>query len=378
MITMQNAFARYIDATTANDLKECNLTAASVSITMNGEKIFRKSYGIGADMQPLQENALFRLASMTKPITAFAILILASRGLLKLDDPVSRYLPAFSDLKLGMLSDSGQPVCTGNVKVPLTLRHLLSHTNGLITGELGVKQFSSFPQDKRTSLASVVDVYPICLLSYEPGTQAAYSAVAAFDVLARIIELVSGKSYPDFLKDEIFTPLGMNNTTFTPTDEQWNRMVPMHNKTGKASVFDDMGRHVFENFPLTYPAGGAGLAGTLEDYERFALALLHKGQGLLDPQWIDEMTTPQAKPGIPGLSSTENWGLGVRVITNDPVLDPGCFGWSGAYGTHFWVDPARKLTCVYMKNSRFDGGSEAGTARRLETAVMAALSEQEI
>ena len=93
------------------------------------------------------------------------------------------------------------------------------------------------------------------------------------------------------------------------------------------------------------------------------------------PHWIDEMATPQAKIGIPGLSSTETWGLGVRVITNDPVLPKGCFGWSGAYGTHFWVDPAKKTVAVYMSNLKDGGGAGAPTAFEFERDVMAGWGE---
>ena len=359
-----------IDDMMAADLADCRIDAAAVSVTCGGHTVLRRYYG-GA-----REGMIFRLASMTKPVTAAAIMLLASGGQLDLDEPVSHYLPEYGALRLGRIAASGQPEDIGPCRIPLTVRHLLTHTGGLMCGPLGVAQYASFPAAAQVNLPAAVAAYPQYLLSFEPGTQAAYSAVAGFDVLARIVELVSQEAYPQFLYHSILHPLGMNDTVFSPNESQWARMAPMHVRRvgahGLSNEHENMGRHVFEGFPTEYTAGGAGLAGTLEDYERFALMLLNKGGGLLPEGAIREMAAPQVAAGMPGLSPTENWGLGVRVTMADPVLPQGCFGWSGAYGTHFWVDPQHDLTCVYMKNSRYDGGSEAGTARRTEQAVMAA------
>ncbi len=361
-----------MDQMMAEDLTECRIDAAAVSVTFRGHNVLRRYYGNA------RAGMIFRLASMTKPLTAAAILLLAAQGKLGLDDPVSRYLPEYSTLHLGRLDASGHPEDAGPCETALTIRHLLTHTGGLLCGPLGVAQYANFPASAQASLAAAVAAYPRCLLSFEPASQAAYSAVAGFDVLARIAEIASGESYPQFLYRALLHPLGMEDTVFIPSEQQWARMAPMHVRVvgalGSQNAQDEMGRHVFERFPLSYPAGGAGLAGTLEDYERFALMLLSKGGGLLPQAAVEEMATPQVAPGTPGLSATESWGLGVRVTLADPHLSPGCFGWSGAYGTHFWVDPQHDLTCVYMKNSRYDGGSEATTARRVERVVVAALS----
>ena len=362
-----------MDGMMAEDLADCRIDAAAVSITLSGRNVLRRYYGAA------QEGMIYRLASMTKPITAAAVLMLAAQGKLKVDEPVSHYLPEYGALRLGRIAASGQPEDIGPCRIPLTIRHLLTHTGGLMCGPLGLAQYASFPAAAQANLAAAVAAYPQYLLSFEPGTQAAYSAVAGFDVLARIVEIVSQESYPQFLYRSLFHPLGMNDTVFAPNESQWARMASMHVRvlgaSGPQNEHDEMGRHVFESFPLSYPAGGAALAGTLEDYERFALMLLNKGGGLLPKEAIHAMSMPQVPAGTPGLSPTESWGLGVRVTTSDPVLPPGSFGWSGAYGTHFWVDPQHELTCVYMKNSRYDGGSEAVTARRTEQVVMKAVNQ---
>ena len=365
--------AARIDEMMAADLAGCRIDGAAVSVTCGGRTVLRRYYGAA------REGMIFRLASRTKPITAAAVLLLAAEGQLQLDDPVSLYLPEYAALRLGRLDSLGRPADAGPSRVPLTIRHLLTHTGGLLCGPLGAAQYAGFPPSDQASLAAAVAAYPRYPLSFEPGSQAAYSAVAGFDVLARIVELVSRQNYAQFLYRALLKPLAMENTVFAPSEDQWARMAPMHVRRmeaqGPSNGRNDMGRHVFEGFPTGYTAGGAGLAGTLEDYERFALMLRSRGGGLLPESAIREMATPQVAAGTPGLSPTESWGLGVRVTTADPVLPRGCFGWSGAYGTHFWVDPQHDLTCVYMKNSRYDGGSEAGTARRTEQAVMAAFRE---
>ena len=146
----------------------------------------------------------------------------------------------------------------------------------------------------------------------------------------------------------------------------------------------DAGRRNFDAFPASYPSGSAGLMGTLSDYSRFAQMLLGEGEldgaRILEAESVRAMRTPQLRAEkTEGVGETETWGLGMRVITAEPgenqPMTKGCFGWSGAYGTHFWVDPGKKLTAVYMRNMTTAGGSGAGTAREFEQDVYAALKK---
>jgi len=203
----------------------------------------------------------------------------------------------------------------------------------------------------------------------------AYSPLIAFDLLARVVEITSGKAYDQFLEEELFAPLGMVDTTFVPTEDQWGRMVNLHNfEDGKSSFLPLDKHHTMSDLPLTYFCGGASLVSTIGDYSRFAEMLLADGKTadgtqLISRELIKKMQTPSLSDQI--MPGPQKWGLGVRVITGaDYVLLPvGSFGWSGAYGAHMWVDPENQITAVYMKNSLYDGGAGALTALHFEEDV---------
>ena len=171
----------------------------------------------------------------------------------------------------------------------------------------------------------------------------------------------------------------MSDTTFAPSDEQWARMVTMHDyANGKAFVGKTEAGCVFENIPTSHVLGGAGLISTIEDYGNFAEMLLaggvFEGARVLSERSVQELATPwvsfalQPKP--------KRWGLSVKVVTDESYarLPGGCYGWSGAYGTHFWVDSENRITAVYLKNSQYDGGGDAVTNLHFEEDVTAALT----
>ena len=223
------------------------------------------------------------------------------------------------------------------------------------------------------SISTVVDYFADAAIAFEPYLFQAYSPVVGFDILARIIEITSGLSYSEFVKKEIFEPLGMADTTCVPTDEQWSRMISMHNFVdGKGVTADKDIRYVFGGFPTTYNCGGAGIASTVDDYSKFANMLLLGGE------YNGVRILPESLArsiGIPHLPETvmpchEIWGLSVRVIVGEYTLPVGSYGWSGAYGTHFWIDPENKIVAIYMKNSHYDGGAGASTACAFELDVM--------
>jgi len=366
-----------VRTTVLDDIESGRVGGVAVAVTQDGETVYQECFGDERIGIYVSENTLFRMASMTKPITAAAILILADRGALDLNDPIADFLPEFRKMYIGRMGQEA-PECIVPAQTLITLRHLLTHSSGLGSGPVGDYLYAKLPARKRTDLERVVKYYAENLLDFEPYTSQCYSGIHGFDVLARIVEVVSGMAYDKFLEKELFLPLGMTDTTFDPTPQQWSRMVPMHSyENGFGKVVDFHKNSIFEGFPTTCFAGGAGLASTLQDYKKFAAMLLNYGKfgdkQLIGKKWIREMAIPQLPLSL--MKGPEVWGLGVRVITEESYADLPCgtFGWSGAYGTHFWVDPVNRITAVYLKNSLYDGGSGALTARRFEQDVNGAL-----
>lgn len=376
--------AELLDKRMADDQADGRVGGAGLCVMQDGQEIYKKYFGYRnqTDKLPMGDgdDVIFRLASMTKPVTAIAVLIQVARGKLSLDEPITGLLPQFSEMWVGALED-GKVVPKEPAKRLLTPRMLLSHQNGLNAGEIGNAQGLGADGD-RQNLEHIVNFFSTLKLDFQPTEAQMYSATAAFDVCARLVELTSGMPYNEFVEKEIFAPLGMKDTTFTPTEDQWRRFVIMHDRKeedGHGMSVDGatVPGCIFENFPITWFSGGAGLCSTLPDYVRFAEMLVSGGKcpdgtQLVPEALIREMGTPWVPFEV--MPAWERWGLGVRVITDErhwlPVTT---FGWSGAYGSHFWVDPVNNITAVYMKNSRYDGGAGSQTSIHFEQDVYASL-----
>lgn len=368
-----------LDERENSDFEQNIIGGAELIVNQNGKRLFHKRYGVKSIESglPLPEGTIYRAASMTKPITVAAVLIEVGKGNIDLDKYVSDYLDGYDNLCVGKLVDGkivvGEP-CKNKVKI----YNILSHTSGIGSGDLGEAEFIEFAKGftDATTLADSVEYHKDKPLFFDPFTSQLYSAFVAFDIAARIVEKVSGMKYSDYLKKNIFDKLGMKDTTFHPTKEQWDRFITVHNRTedGKAEDVEMPKGCIFDSIPTSYECGGAGLATTAEDYSKFAEMLLNdgkneKGEVVVPEEYIKLMRTPYVPESI--MEGWERWGLGVRVITS-PLhwLEVGSFGWSGAFGTHFWVDPVNKITAVYMKNSRFYGGAGSVTACNFEKDVM--------
>ena len=358
------------------DIRENKVSGANVYVSQNGETLLNCSLGYKTvgKKEFLTEDCIFRLASMTKPIIAFAVLKLIESGKLDLFDTVDTYIKGFNNFSIGTVGGNGEIITGNKAKNEIRILNLLTHTSGLGSGAVWGEQASKMTENDKKDLCSAVEYYKSSLLEFEPYCGNSYSGIAAFDVLAIIVEIVSGKSIEEFLREELFKPLEMRDTTFFPTDRQWERVVDMHGFVNGESVAVNMGRHIFEDFPLTYTCGGAGLVSTIGDYKNFAETLLnggeYKGKRVLSESLVRSMRIPHIFEQYAGLNET--WGLGCRVVldNNPNGLPKGCFGWSGAYGTHFWIDPVNNVVAVYMKNSFYDGGSGAITASNFEKDVM--------
>ena len=349
------------------DVEARRVCGAAVAVLQRGELLYRAEFGYQHPerQEPLRRDAVFRIASMTKPITAVAVLQLAQQGKLDLQDEVAKYLPRYARL----------PMAGGGYnQVPMRIWHLLTHTSAM-EGVPSYKDITHhmLPEDNVCTAASA-DFYATLPLPYEPGTYRRYSGRAAFDLLGRIVEVVSGVEFAEYLRQNIFLPCGLKDTTFAPNADQWERMVGLHDYIGRRSVAAvTIPGCVVDDCPVTHPLGGGGLASTMDDYIKFTRMLQSKGMApggrVLEECWIDEMRKAQLSVEL--MSESVNQGLGVRVITGDgyPWLADGTYGWSGAYGTHFWIDPKNEITAIYMKNSRYDGGSGALTGKHFEEDV---------
>jgi len=297
----------------------------------------------------LKTDDLFWIASMSKPITAVAVAMLADEGKLSFDDPVETYLPEFHDQWVIQERSDDRWVLVKAAR-PITLRDLLTHTSGL--GEYQAT-------DPHWTLSEMVKVLAREPLRFQPGSRWGYST-AGTDTLGRVVEVVSGIPFAEFMQKRIFRPLRMRNTTFWPTRAQKRRLAQtyLHNTQSgelEAAIIDYMyGGAVTDH--ARPPLGGAGLFSTAEDVTRFYQMMLNggtlNGRRILLPETVALMTRKQtgdlrARPGMP-------WGLGFCVI-EDPsrmeanrTLSPQAFGHGGAHGTQSWADPTRGIIHVFM------------------------------
>ena len=353
------------------DIDENKVFGSSYLVSQCGKVVYRDNFGYtDEDAQiPVNDKTIYRLASMTKPITAIAILILCDRGLINLDDSVSKYFPEFADIHI--IDESGNDL--GRPENEMKICHLLSHSSGFG----GCSPLASSKEDKET-IDSWVNYFLRRGLAFDPSTNQTYSATASFDLLVKIAMKITGENFETFLKREIFDPCDMKDTTFMPNDEQWSRMITMHNNVdGKSTKKDMMSGCVFGDFPATHMVGGAGLISTVYDYYKFTQMLLNcgktpKGQ-IVSQEMFKNICTPWVDQSLMG-DRPHAWGLGVRVVTKpDYRLPVGAYGWSGAYGAHFWIDPVNQITAVFMKNSVIDGGSGNNSANNFEQAVFDSL-----
>ena len=374
MVLDRDRVRENIEKSVHEDLLAGRIAGASVLVKQKGEIIYKNCFGEADEGKALSYDTVFRLASMTKPITVVALMKQVERGLVSLDDTLDKFIPEYAEMEIGKVVD-GEIEIVGRAQSKIKILHLLTHTSGVGTGQLGEKLGADFSPERERDLKSVASEYAGKPIAFEPYSAQLYSPLKAFDLLARVVEITSGISYDEFLKKEIFEPLGMVDTTFAPTDEQWERMALMHRLTNGVSDFAPLDRtHIFGNLPLSYFCGGAGLASTITDYEKFADMLLLGGVGadgvrILSEESVKRIQTPST-PFELRRSAHDIWGLGMRVI-NIPAyhLPYGAYGWSGAFGTHFWVDPENEIVAIYMKNSHYDGGSEARTSRNFEIDV---------
>jgi CubicO group peptidase (beta-lactamase class C family) len=301
-----------------------------------------------SNKRPMQKDTLFWVASMTKPITSVAVLMLSDEEKLSLDDPVEKHLPAFNGLWL-IAEKSDDRMVLMRPSRPPTIRDLLTHMHGL--EEPPIPAAGASLEEVAASVARGP-------LQFEPGTQWKYGN-AGMDILGRIVEVVSGQSFPDFLETRFFTPLGMKNTTFYPDAEQLKKLAKSYDRPPEWGPLREVGIWLLngdlaKKEQTVLP--GAGLFSTAEDIFHFYQMLLnggeYEGRRYLRKETVSEMLTPQTGDLEAGFSPGMAWGLGVGIVRNPQgwtdVLPAGTWGHDGAYGTTVMAEPERKLLFIMM------------------------------
>jgi len=363
------------------------IPGAVLLVARDGKLVYLQTVGYQDREKRLamKADAIFRIASMTKPVTSVAVMILAEEGKIDLLAPVSQYLPEFKDVKVGvekMDSSSGRPTLSfEDTRRAMTVQDLLRHTSGLVYGPFGnslVHQAYNKANlfDAHQTLAEFMTKLSKLPLAHQPGSVWEYGM--STDVLGRIVEVVSGMAFDRFLEERITGPLRMNDTAFYLNQAQVSRLAepqidPATGKRPGASGAEDLTKEKQKWF-----SGGGGLLSTASDYARFCQMLLNRGQlngvWLLAPKTIAVMTSDQVPPAIPRLGYEDlaptpemghSFGLGFAVRTDaghSPVSGSvGDYFWAGAYGTYFWIDPKEKMYAVMMVQMPFP---QAGYYRR--------------
>ena len=370
---------------------------------------------------PLKRDSIFRIFSMTKPITSVAMMILYESGKFQIDDPVHKFIPLWKNLKV-YKSGKYPDFKTTTTLNTMTIKDLLSHQSGLTYGfqmkseidkayrEIGIGRMESLNTNQ--SLADMITALKDVPLEFNPSTAWNYSV--ATDVLGHLIEIISGKSFDDFLKENIFNKLGMKDTDFFVPKEKLNRFTanylfnmgePMDSsgtlplrkvdrhsiESGNPILIDDPLMSLYNRKP-SFLSGGGGLVSTLDDYMNFATMLLHngefKGQQILSKKTIDLMTSNHLEGNRDLLSSTHantasettlagiGFGLGFQILMN-PAKNQinssvGEYGWGGAASTTFWIDPSEELITIFL--TQLIPSTTYNIRRELRTLVYSSLT----
>ena len=355
-----------------------NEIAGAVTMVVTKDRILHletTGYADVAAKKPMAADSVFWIASMTKPITATAVLMLQDEGKLNVTDPVAKYIPEFANLK----TPSGKPA-------NLTIKQIMTHTSGL--GEA-----SGPAAQQAKTLADLVPIWLAAPMQYEPGAKWQYTQ-SGINAAARIVEVVSGKTFDVFLQQRLFDPLGMKHTTFYPDTEARALLATAYAKgqDGTLKATPPRGDFGSRNHP---PQGNGGLYSTAPDYARFCRMLLNRGtfegHRYLSPVAMTFLTTPQTGDLPTGFFQSDTfgyhganygWGIGTCILRAPhegvaAMLSPGSFGHGGAWGTQAWVDPVKGVAYVMMvQRSNFPNSDASGVRLAFQEAAAKALAKE--
>ena len=350
------------------DIAAGRIPGAVIAIARHGKLVMLDAYGWRdkAAGVAMTTDTIFNIASMTKPMTTVGALMLYERGQLLIGDPLSKYFPKFANMKVAARDANGEPTAESVPAVrPITIQDLMRHTSGIIYGGRGntlvhkIYPAGSGDASREYDGAAFADKLASLPLLYQPATVWDYGF--GLDLLGLTIEKISGESLGQYLKANLFTPLGMNDTGFAISPEQaarYARPLPNDPDTGKPQA-----RSPELTQPLKFECGGGCAASTASDYLRFAMMLMNQGRSgearLLGPRTVAYMLSDQLGPNIKNLIGNADptradygFGLGLAVRTTPGVVkmmgSVGQFSWPGASGTDWWADPKEELAVVYM------------------------------
>ena len=368
-------------------------SGAVTVVARNGRTAYLEAHGL-MDIDTIKKTSkdtLFWIASMTKPITGTAVLMLMEEGKIRLTDPVSKFIPEFRGMKVAVMQERpGGPAVpsagpgTGPLfyTVPstreITIQDLLSHVSGLVSG--GAASAAELPKVARKPGETLADYIPrlgTTPLDFQPGSRWSYSPGARFETLGRIVEVVSGQTFDQFLRQRIFEPLRMKDITFHPGREQLSRVTTMYHRANNELTKVDTSARMNNT---SYFSGAGGLMSDAEDYLQFGEMLANGGQlngtRLLSPKTVELMSSIFAPDTLPGRPKGRGFGLSVQVISDSIAantrISNGSYGWDGAFGTHFWVDPKEKIVGILMIQTDNPNRDLNGD---FENAVMQAIIE---
>jgi len=342
--------------------------------------------------KPMAKDTIFRLASMSKVVTGTAIMMLVEEGKIRLTDPVSKFIPEFRGQKVAVALPGGRGGAPAGGRggtqaapaaapqfytVPaereITIRDLLSHVSGLGSGTLSNSDLARVARKDNENLAAYIPRLGTTALEFQPGSRWAYSPGAGFDTLGRIVEIASGQSFDQFLRQRIFDPLGMKDIFFYADADHQPRQVTMYQRNGNG-----LQKQPTSPGSQVYFSGAGGLLSTAEDYLPLGQMLVNGGQlngkRLLGPRTVEMMSSVHVPDTLPGRQRGEGFGLSVRVISDRvaraSAVSTGSYGWDGAFGTHLWIDPKEQIVGILMIQT---ANQEVG--RDFEQAVMQAVVE---
>lgn len=353
-------------------VEQKRLAGLSVLVARRGQRAFFETCG-QADMargRPLAEDTIFRIYSMTKPLTSVAIMMLYEEGRFQLDDPIARFLPAFADMRVYVAGSRGAFQSVPAAR-PITFRDLLTHTSGLTYGFMEAHPIDGMYreagidfQTAETSLADLVGRVAAFPLLSQPGSAWNYSI--ATDVLGYLVEVISGRPFDEFLRERVIRPLGMVDTDFHVHAGKEQRLAANYSRSGSGALklIDDPEKSRYLK-PRAVCSGGGGLVSTASDYARFCQMMLNMGEidgvRLLGRKTVELMTSnhlpgDMAAMGQPRFSESTYTGIGFGLgfsVMLDParaeiVGTPGEYAWGGAASTAFWIDPKEEMYVILL------------------------------
>ena len=338
---------RYIDA---------NMLAGSVSlIARQGKVVHLKAQGDRyiEGNEPMKDDAIFVIMSMTKPIVSTALMMLFEEGYFLLDDPISKYLPEFSEKMV--LIETGDGVQRVPANRPITFRHVLSHTAGVDPARNLLTPEERAQSGRKATLEETIVARAPLPLAFHPGDEWRYGS--STDYVAILVERISGQRLDKFLQERIFDPLGMVDTHYNVPASKVDRVTAAYSPTGPGNTIE-LRRAPETSEPTSYFGGVAGLSSTAPDYFRFSQMILNGGElngiRLLSPATVNLMITNHTGDFPIYIKGSDGYGFGLGFsMVTDPAkarqaITPGAFGWGGAWGTVFWIDPAEELITILM------------------------------